>query len=293
MNIRYNEFSPGPALGYKGGIMMDTNKKILIGAISAAVVIGGVAIGLILSQTPEKADLTTIHTEATTEPPSETLPPATTEAETAPTSAHTDAASSVTADIGTYTAGKVSVQYPILTMDDAQNQDKINALLKSNALSVIKANDIDEAKDTLSIKCKIVSADRKRVTATYTGSLSKDGGAYPVSLFYTNTVNLLQAQDLGFDDFTDAYTMAGYVLSDDVKFNGISSDVEAAVLEYRSSLDIDTLTRIFDGADFPLASETQWPESFSYEKQGTIYFSMPVPHALGDYVIVAFDPSTK
>ena len=116
---------------------------------------------------------------------------------------------------------------------------------------------------SLSIKCKIVSADRKRVTATYTGSLSKDGGAYPVSLFYTNTVNLLQAQDLGFDDFTDAYTMAGYVLSDDVKFNGISSDVEAAVLEYRSSLDIDTLTRIFDGADFPLASETQWPESFS------------------------------
>ena len=85
---------------------MDTNKKILIGAISAAVVIGGVAIGLILSQTPEKADLTTIHTEAATEPPSETLPPATTEAETAPTSAHTDAASSVTADIGTYTAGK-------------------------------------------------------------------------------------------------------------------------------------------------------------------------------------------
>ena len=75
MNIRYNEFSPGPALGYKGGIMMDTNKKILIGAISAAVVIGGVAIGLILSQTPEKADLTTIHTEAATEPPSETLPP--------------------------------------------------------------------------------------------------------------------------------------------------------------------------------------------------------------------------
>ena len=31
---------------------MDTNKKILIGAIGAAVVIGGVAIGLILSKTP-------------------------------------------------------------------------------------------------------------------------------------------------------------------------------------------------------------------------------------------------
>ena len=40
---------------------MDTNKKILIGAIGAAVVIGGVAIGLLLSKTPEKADLSTIH----------------------------------------------------------------------------------------------------------------------------------------------------------------------------------------------------------------------------------------
>ena len=36
---------------------MDTNKKILIGAIGAAVVIGGIAIGLLLSKTPEKADL--------------------------------------------------------------------------------------------------------------------------------------------------------------------------------------------------------------------------------------------
>ena len=120
-----------------------------------------------------------------------------------------------------------------------------------------------------------------------------DGAAHPVNLFYSNTVNLPQVQDLGFEDFTDAYTMAGYVLSDDVKFSGISADVEAAVLEYRSSLDIDTLTAVFDGADFPLSSGTAWPESFSYEKQGTIFFSMPVPHALGDYVIVSFDPSTK
>lgn len=273
---------------------MDTNKKILIGAIGAAVVIGGVAIGLLLSKTPEKADLSTIHTEAATESPKETLPP-TTEAETE-TAAPTENGntSSVTAEIETYTSGKVSIQYPAVNkMDDADKQAKVNELLKSNALSVIKANEIDESKDTLSIKCKIISVDRKRITATYTGSLMGDGAAHPVNLFYSNTVNLPQVQDLGFEDFTDAYTMAGYVLSDDVKFSGISADVEAAVLEYRSSLDIDTLTAVFDGADFPLSSGTAWPESFSYEKQGTIFFSMPVPHALGDYVIVSFDPSTK
>ena len=274
---------------------MDTNKKILIGAIGAAVVIGGVAIGLLLSKTPEKADLSTIHTEAAREAPKETLPAATQAPETEETTeGQEDAASSVSASIETYTSGKVSIQYPAVDqMDDASKKDKINELLKTNALSFIKANDIDEANDTLDIKCKVISVDRKRLTATYTGTLSAKGAAHPVNLFYSNTVNLLQAQNLGLDDFTDAYTMAGYVLSDDVKFSGISSDVEAQVLSYRSSMDLDSLTAVFNSADFPLSSETQWPESFSYEKQGTIYFSLPVPHALGDYVLVAFDPTTK
>lgn len=274
---------------------MDTNKKILIGAIGAAVVIGGIAIGLLLSKTPEKADLSTIHTEAAAEAPKETLPAATQAPETEETTeGQEDAASSVSASIETYTSGKVSIQYPAVDqMDDASKKDKINELLKTNALSFIKANDIDEANDTLDIKCKVISVDRKRLTATYTGTLSAKGAAHPVNLFYSNTVNLLQAQNLGLDDFTDAYTMAGYVLSDDVKFSGISSDVEAQVLSYRSSMDLDSLTAVFNSADFPLSSETQWPESFSYEKQGTIYFSLPVPHALGDYVLVAFDPTTK
>lgn len=274
---------------------MDTNKKILIGAIGAAVVIGGVAIGLLLSKTPEKADLSTIHTEAATEAPKETLPAATQAPETEETTeGQEDAASSVSASIETYTSGKVSIQYPAVDqMDDTSKKDKINELLKTNALSFIKANDIDEANDTLDIKCKVISVDLKRLTATYTGTLSAKGAAHPVNLFYSNTVNLLQAQNLGLDDFTDAYTMAGYVLSDDVKFSGISSDVEAQVLSYRSSMDLDSLTAVFNSADFPLSSETQWPESFSYEKQGTIYFSLPVPHALGDYVLVAFDPTTK
>lgn len=283
------------SLKYKGGHIMDTNKKILIGAIIAVVVIGGSVIGFILSQTPEKADLSTIHTEAATVEEAETMSPTTgaaTEVPTAPDYAGTS--SSVTADIETYTAGKISIQYPVISqMEDAQKQEQVNTLLKSNALSVIKANGIDEAKDTLSVKCKVISIDRKRLTATYTGSLTAAVAAHPLNIFYANTINLLQVQDLGMDDFSDAYTMAGYVLSDDVEFSGISPDAEAEILKYRSTLDIDTLSKVFGSADFPLDSETQWPESFSYEKQGTIYFSMPVPHTLGDYVLVSFDPSTK
>lgn len=274
---------------------MDKNKKILIGAITAAVVVGGIAIVLILNQTPAKADLSTIHTEAASQIPEETLPsPTSAETETAAPTQSTPAADDITADIETYTSGKVSIQYPVVAhMAEPDKEVKVNALLKSNALSIIKANGINQDKDNLSIKCKILSMDHKRLTAVYTGSLTGDGSAYPVALFYTNTVNLPQVQNMGLEDFADAYTMAGYVLSNDVKFSGIASDVESAVMEYRSTLDLNTLTKLFEDGDFPLDSAAKWPGSFSYEKQGAIYFSMPVPHALGDYVIVSFNPPAK
>lgn len=244
---------------------MNTNRKILIGAISAAVIIGGGAIGYILSQTPEPADLSTIYTQASTETPKETMPettaPETTAAETTASSVSTN----VTADIETYTSGKISIQYPVVSnMEDTAAQEKVNQHLKDNALSIIKSYELDEEKDTLDVKCKIISVDRRQLTAVYTGDVMIDGGMHPTNLFYTNTLNLNQIQDMGLEDFADAYTMAGYVLSNDVKFSGISAQDEAAILEYRSTQDIDTLTSIFEGADFPLGADGLWPESFSY-----------------------------
>ena len=42
---------------------MDTTKKIIIGAIGAAVVVGAVSIGLIFGLAPADTDLSTIHTD--------------------------------------------------------------------------------------------------------------------------------------------------------------------------------------------------------------------------------------
>lgn len=271
-----------------------TNKsRLILGAAAAVVVIGGVSIGLLLSQTSQPADLSTIHTtqaEPETMAP-QTSAPAEDTSQALPEDAGT--ASSVTASLETYTTGNISIQYPVVSqMSDAQAQEQVNELLKDNALSVIEANDLDPQADTLTVKCQVISIDRRRITATYTGDLTTQGAAHPVSLFYSNTVDLTQIEDICLSDLADAYTMAGYVLSDDVTFLGLSPEELSAVLEYRSSLDLDTLTQIFENADFPLESGT-WPESFSYERQGSICFSMPVPHALGDYVIVTYDPVTK
>ena len=274
---------------------MDTTKKIIIGAIGAAVVVGAVSIGLIFGLAPADTDLSTIHTQEATSVP-EATEPATVEESSSVQEIETvkEGTTGISVQLETYSSGNISIQYPVVSqMNDSAKQDNVNELLKTNALSIIQANDLDETADTLTVKCEVISADRKRLTAVYKGDRMSNGAAYPVSVFYTNTVDLNQVRNLGLSDYTDGYTMAGYVLSDDVEFVGITQDQKEAFLEYRDSLDLDILTEVFNGADFPLASDTVWPESFSYENHGTICFSVPVPHALGDYVIVAFDPSTK
>ena len=51
---------------------MDTTKKIIIGAIGAAVVVGAVSIGLIFGLAPADTDLSTIHTQEATSVPEST-----------------------------------------------------------------------------------------------------------------------------------------------------------------------------------------------------------------------------
>ena len=160
--------------------------------------------------------------------------------------------------------------------------------LKENALSIIKAYCSDSKKAAISIKCQVPSLTRKRITALYTGSVSPEGAAYPSNVFYTNTLDLNSVSD-----YTDPYTMAGYVLSDDVQFQNLSGQTLSAVLEERKLTDLNGYTAMFEGADFPCDPSKEWPSSFSYEKQGEIYFSIPVSHGAGDYAVVKFTPETK
>lgn len=215
-----------------------------------------------------------------------------------------EAAASVSASIHTYVTGKISVEYPVVSnLSQTSVQEKVNQLLHDHALEFIKAYGVDEAKDTLSVKCRVVSADRRRLTAVYTGSYMSEGGAHPVSLFYTNTIDTALGEDMGLTDYADPYTLAGYVLSGDCRFENADSGLEKELMALKNETDIETYTEMFRRADFPWkapanasvkSDETvEFPEVFSYEDQGTIYVSIPVPHVLGDYVLISYTPDTK
>lgn len=263
---------------------------------------------------PEKIDLGSTHTTAAETMAAETTA-AETEAETTTQAPSMDAAvenaansngssstgngqsalssqKNLSTKLNTYTSGKVSIQYPSVTnLDDAQKTAALDTLLKDNALSVIKAYKLNEANDTLNITCKVLSADRNRITAVYTGTLSAAGAAYPTNLFFSNTVNVGKASNLGFSHFVDPYTMAGYVLSGDCVFPNADASQKTALMEYKNTQTLEYYTNLFNHADFPV--DGNFPESFNYEYEGDIYFSIPVPHALGDYALIRYTPDTK
>lgn len=271
------------------------NRNVIIGAMLTGAVVVGAAIAVVVSsaETPDKIDLSSIHTTEAPTTMEETTPPVTeTPAETSAAPAENEA-QSLTYTIASYEAdGKIRIEYPVIAqMSDTAKQDQLNQHLMDNALSLLKAWDAE--KSTIEIKCQVPALSRKRITAVYTGYASNEDAPHPVNLFYTNTLDLTTGSDLGFSDFADPYTMAGYVLSDDVQFDSTGGGSLADVLEERRLMDIDAYTKIFTDADFPFNAEETWPTTFSYEKQGVIYFSIPINHAIGDYAIVKFTPDTK
>lgn len=199
------------------------------------------------------------------------------------------AAFSLTVKADTYQNGNISIQYPVIS--DTSIKEGINSHLKENALSLLKAWEIDEAKDTLSITCKVLSATKSRITVRYDGLYSPDGSAHPTTVFYTNTVNLSSGTDIGLSYLADPATLAAYVLSEDCTFPEADAKTAAAAKTFLKEEELSYYTALFQNADF--SSKETFPVCFSYEYEGSIYFSIPVPHVLGDYILAVYTPENK
>ena len=239
----------------------------------------------------QEVDLSSHTTEAPQ--PETTVPPTAAPTTAAPQPTTAAAPAYVQASIETYTDGDIKIAYPVVTgLSDATKQNNLNAQLKENALSIIDAYGLKEKEGSADISCKVITINRGAVCVTYDGLVNVKGAAYPSNVFYANTVNIETLKNMGFSDYADPFTQAGYVLSSDVKLRSGDQELRNAFLQYRDqSFTAEQLTDMFKNADFPVNGE--FPESFSYSKDGDLFYSVPVPHALGDYVIIAFSLEGK
>lgn len=194
-----------------------------------------------------------------------------------------------------FTQDKITISYPKLSgMEDSAKESRINALIAQNATAIAKAQGWGPDTEA-SIGYKIVSQSKSRIGIVYSGTKTDANGS--ANIFYTNTIDLNSGKDLGLSDFTDPYTMAGYVLSDDVILSDAFASQSAAFMDTRKNNTLEEYTALFKDADFPIVkpedSNEGFPSSFSYEAGGDIFFSVPVSHDQGDYVVVKYSPDTK
>lgn len=245
-------------------------------------------------------DLTGIHTTAAeTTPAAETMTSETTaavettaaEAEKKPGGNDASEALRIRVKIATEKDGKTSIEYPILSnLRDDKTTETVNNLIKENATKLIDAFELNPEKDNVTITCDVIFLDRSKAVFEFKGSMKAEDAAYPTGLYYTATVDLAKGTLQGLTDYADAYTMAGYILSDDCIIT--KADDKKAAKEYLETVDIETLWETLKNCDFTSGSDL-FPESFSYVNEGIIYISVPVPHAIGDYIIVEFHPEVK
>lgn len=204
----------------------------------------------------------------------------------------TEAAKNVTAKKNLYESGKVSIEYPtVVNVSDAAKAEALDKLLKENALAVIKGLGIDETADDLDVTCQVMSADRNQITVVYKGTWAKEGSNDTINIFYTSTVDVQNVKNIRLSKHADPYTMAGYVLSSDCIFPDADEALTEKLTKEKNNLTLDQYTKLFNNADF--SGNGEFPEVFSYEHEGNIYFSIPVSHEAGDYAIVMFAPDGK
>lgn len=268
-------------------------KQILVFAVCTMMA----AISVTGCKKKETVDLTGIHTtEAATmaETMAETTAAVVLETVAPKESEGADAAEviNVRSKIATEKNGKVTIEYPILSnLRNANTETKVNDMFKTYIDQVFDWYEIDPETDNVTLACDVLSLDRNKGVFTFEGSMKKDGAAYPVGLFHTLTVDFNKCVLEGLSDYADPYTMAGYIISEDCIITK-AADKNAA-REYFSGLEIKDLWETLKNCDFNSQTGDNFPQAFSYEIQGIIYIAVPVPHAIGDYVIVEFHPETK
>ena len=247
----------------------------------------------------EPVDMSSLHTTAAAE--KETMTVAAKEETTAPleiTPEKKPSAYQLTIEIKKESIGSSEIEYPVISsMKNEELQEKVNALLKANATAAA-AQDSDHI---FHVKADVEAINLKRITVTYRGDKTRADGSGKERVFYSNTVDLEKAANLGLSDFTDPYTIAGYISSGEYKLSDTAGK-EDAIRSYLNDANKTTnyyyeqlKNTDFSGSFDSLSAEEAavWPEIFSYEKQGVIFVSLPVPKSLGDYVIIHYSPDNK
>ena len=179
----------------------------------------------------------------------------------------------------TYTDRAVNISYPqIRKMIDTEKQSRLNQILKTDALSILKdysASDLDNL--TVKLDYVIGRQTSELLSVQFTGSRFLKGTPYPTALFQSINLEMQAGRKLRLQDIVQVNGQ----FVEAVKKGRMHAPEKVTVERLR--LDNGKLIKAFSKADSAVSSEN--PErAFSYFTKDGMGISFSVIHALGDHV---------
>ena len=109
------------------------------------------------------------------------------------------------------------------------------------------------------------------------------------NIYYTNVIDLNTAKDIYLNyydtEYLDSLIRSTLEGNNAICDSGIFEKVRTYI---KKNYTKEKLTKIFKASDFRNTDLKSWPEVFTYELDGTLYYSIKVSNALGDYVIFKY-----
>ncbi len=175
----------------------------------------------------------------------------------------------------------IKVSYPQITgLVDANKQEKINELIKKEALEILDYYKDVEEEVSLEIKYNIKWKGTNLLSIQYTGLGNIEGAAYPNNLFYTTNIDMNNYKKIKLTDcinineaFEKKVKEGKYVPWDD--------ELNSAIELIKENINSYSLVDEFSNAD-SISKENMY-NLFSYFTKDSLGISIGILHVIGDH----------
>lgn len=182
----------------------------------------------------------------------------------------------------------IIIRYPQITkMKDSNLEDKINHLLKEDALKILEYYQVNFEGDSMEVDFEVKRCDEESLSVVYTGAYIWQGAANHANILYSSNIHMKTGTHISLADEKEIDEIAAALKSSE-GYDVItdSEEVLAIVEENLKEINTDDLKLMLENADFK-NKEDSYPDIFSYyTDKGESYISFPLINTAEDYVLI-------
>lgn len=186
--------------------------------------------------------------------------------------------------------GKVVGKYvQINNLSDVTKQTKINALLKSDAKSILIPMNIDDTQITLDMDiCAKYIKDTNLFVVIYSGYFNTRHSAHPSNFYFVSVIDINKATRVNYIDKSEISKIVKAVKKGKFTIKSVNKEISKELKKYVTGLGDDILTETLQNNNFiKKKNQILNPYTFMYKTKNTIEICIPTMHVLGDYMNIS------